>query len=251
MSSVKKEPYSAKIYFILLTLFYIILKQTTIFDADNKKAISYAVSYALLIFITQYFVNLNITKDLCGEIQYTSAIKSTFIPWLLIFGTTVAILFIFPSWINPFSNTLGYMFAKMSGVETLLTDIFKSRFESQDTKGLNPAGHEALENIYGNKSLLINEINSENYDRFWEKMKDGKMLKEGVADNAALKNKFKGLILLKENVGLMVWYLLSGILSSIVSYNYLITFDCNRNVSEMKQRYMEYKKKREEDDDES
>ena len=60
MSTVKKEPYSAKIYFILLTLFYIILKQTTIFDADKKKAISYAISYALLIFITQYFVNLNI-----------------------------------------------------------------------------------------------------------------------------------------------------------------------------------------------
>ena len=39
MSSVKKEPYSAKIYFILLTLFYIILKQTTIFDADNKNNI--------------------------------------------------------------------------------------------------------------------------------------------------------------------------------------------------------------------
>ena len=43
----------------------------------------------LLIFITQYFVNLNITKD--GGSQYSSAIKSTFVPWLLIFGTTVAL----------------------------------------------------------------------------------------------------------------------------------------------------------------
>ncbi len=249
MSSVKKEPYSAKIYFILLTLFYIILKQTTIFDADKKKAISYAISYALLIFITQYFVNLNITKDLCGSIQYSSAIKSTFVPWLLIFGTTIALLFIFPSWINPFSNTLGYMFAKMSGIESVLTDIFKSRFQQQNGEKEGFATHEALENIYTNKSLLINEINSENYDRFWEQMKSAKMLKPEAQDNTELKNKFKGLILLKENIGLMVWYLLSGILSSIVSYNYLITFTCDRNVNEMKQRYKEYITKREQNDD--
>ena len=80
-------------------------------------------------------------------------------------------------------------------------------------------------------------------------MKNAKMLKPQAQDNQELKDKFKGLILLKENIGLMVWYLLSGILSSIVSYNYLITFNCDRNGNEMKQRYEEYKKKREQNDD--
>jgi hypothetical protein len=247
MSDEKREPYSGKIYFIILTLFYIILKQTTIFDTDKKKAISYAISYAILIFITQYFVNLNITKELCGSVQQTTAFKSTILPWTLIFGSIVTLLFVFPSWINPFSNTLGYMFAKMSGIETVLTDIFKSRFE-RATNTFSPA-QEALENIYNNKTLLINEINSENYDRFWDSMKESDMFKQEALDDDTLKNKFKGLILLKENIGLMVWYLLSGILSSIVSYNYLITFNCNRNVDEMKQRYLEYKKKRSNNDD--
>ena len=143
------------------------------------------------------------------------------------------------------------MFAKMSGIETLLTDIFKSRFEKQSGDQQGIAAHEAIENIYSNKSLLINEINSENYDRFWQKMKDAKMLKTEAEDNLELKNKFKGLILLKENIGLMTWYLLSGILASIVSYNYLITFNCDRNVNEMKQRFKEYLKKREQNNDDN
>ena len=240
MSSQNVDSSSARIYFVLLTFFYIILKQTTVTDKSPKKALIYAISYALLIFIIQYLVNLNLTNQLCNEVQYEAAIQGTFIPWVLIFGVTVSLLFIFPEWISPFANTFGYYFAKLSGGEALISSIFKSQFEKKT--GLNNEGQIALENIYSNKSLLINEVNTENYDRFWQKMTEANLLKDSV--NSDLKEKFRSVISLKENIGIMVWYLLSGILASYVSYNYILSMSCKRNVNEMKIRYAEYKKKR-------
>ena len=53
-------------------------------------------------------------------------------------------------------------------------------------------------------------------------MKESDMFKQEALDDDTLKNKFKGLILLKENIGLMVWYLLSGILSYCkLLFNYI------------------------------
>ena len=51
---------------------------------------------------------MNLTQVLCGSSQTKTAILFTFLPWLLVFGGLNIALLLFPSWLMPFSNTIGY-----------------------------------------------------------------------------------------------------------------------------------------------
>ena len=53
--------------------------------------------YLLFIIISQFFINLNLTNNLCdGTPQYYNATFSTIIPWTLMFTTIIAVLRLFP-----------------------------------------------------------------------------------------------------------------------------------------------------------
>jgi|TARA_B110000967_G_scaffold195695_1_gene225482 hypothetical protein len=221
------NPSSSIIFFILFTLGYFITKYYV--DTPVIGAI-----YFLTLIIVQFFINLQLTSDICNESQYGIAMTTTIFPWVFIFGILVILLKIFPNWLSPFSNTFGYLFTYITGVNEFLMEILKSKSTNSNS---------AIEKIYENKSLLINSITLENISDWWKKMSDKNsgILKSNMgneqSDNFKKLEKF---IRLKTNVAEFIWYILTGILVTSVSYNYILNSGCTQSAEEMEKRHNEY-----------
>ena len=219
------NPSSSIIFFILFTLGYFITKYYV--DTPVIGAI-----YFLTLIIVQFFINLQLTSDICNESQYGIAMTTTIFPWVFIFGILVILLKIFPNWLSPFSNTFGYLFTYITGVNEFLMEILKSKSTNSNS---------AIEKIY--KSLLLNSITLENISDWWKKMSDKNsgILKSNMgneqSDNFKKLEKF---IRLKTNVAEFIWYILTGILVTSVSYNYILNSGCTQSAEEMEKRHNEY-----------
>ena len=109
------------IFFFIITLIYFIIRYYTKKNPSTQKV--FTALYGVTILISQYIVQLNMTKELCGEPQISSALYVSLVPWIFIFGTMMIVLSMFPSWLRPFSNTFGYLGAKLNGVNKLLENI--------------------------------------------------------------------------------------------------------------------------------
>jgi type VI protein secretion system component Hcp len=188
--------------------------------------------YIVILVIGEYFTTLALTKKMCGSHQWVSALLASLIPWLLIFGVVNVMLKIFPGWLSPFSNTFGYGIAKIAGLSKLTKQLFKSKIDtdSQELKGVQ----ELLANIYGDQSLLMNEITPTNFYEFWKKLSP--LFKNESKNNMSLKDSLFNIIRIKQMVSEYIWYLLTGLLVTSVSYNYVVNTSCSNSVKDMQQR---------------
>lgn len=221
------------VIFILLTLVY------TIFNYYTKNQYKYiSLIYFLILILSQFLINLGLTTEICGSKQYGLAVvQATLMPWFLIFGSINLLLMIFPSWLSPFSNTIGYLFAYITGVNS----FFKSILKDRKLAGLAPdqAGMvSALNNVYDDKSLLINSITNNNITEWWNSMIAGKLLKPNVGNTEL--EKLKQYIEMKTDISKFIWYLLTGVLTISVSYNSILNANCNMSAKEMEKRHDEY-----------
>jgi hypothetical protein len=218
------------IYFLVVTIIYFLLK---VFTKSEKMLMIFMVIYFFMILVTQFFINLSSTNKLCGVNQYGTASIVTFIPWIIMLGSIKMLLTIFPGWLSPFSNTFGYIVTKLLGIGGLLNKILSGKFEKEGVSETTKIAAEALEHIYGDKSLLINEITQENFNTFWDRMSDAKIFKP---DSGQYKEQLLGLVKIKDIVSEFIWYVLTGGLVSSVSYNYIVNTECTKSTSEIEQR---------------
>ena len=65
---------------------------------SKKNVVSNGVIFvfASILLVGEYFINVGMSKDICGYDQYMNAAFATFIPWLLIFGALKMALVVFP-----------------------------------------------------------------------------------------------------------------------------------------------------------
>ena len=231
MTTTPPSPIASIAWFITITTMFFVMKYMNHGEFQNW----YIGIYILILVIGEYIANLSLSEYLCSSKQWGTVALYTFIPWLVIFGSIVGVLFAFPSWLTPFSNTFGYLMAKLMGVQTVLNDILLPKLEGKD---ISKAQQEALAHIYGDRSMLINEITTENFDTFWDNMKG--LFKPETTD--ALKDKLRQLVKLKEIVAEYIWYLLTGLLVTSASYNYIINSKCQKSVSDMDKQDQEYNK---------
>ena len=242
------------IVFLILTLIYFIVRYNI--EMGQSDTI-YTIIYYLGVLVSQYFINLTAITSRCGNTNYYLAFMVTIVPWVFIFGLLNIMLTQFPGWKAPFSNTFGYLIASAAGAKNLLidhilTDDFVSRLTpGNDKKKGNPQQNggkkyqsggdnqklavEAVQHIYSDPSLLINEVTPETYDQFWNKMQP--LFKSGADE---YKSSLYKLIELKELVSEGLWYLLTGSLITSVSANYIMNGDCGTSAEEMKRRHEEY-----------
>ena len=182
MTSTKPpDPTTSLIFFVVLTSIFIVAKYfVTKITVDpcpsNIQNLSGSFTmtgaYILLLILGNYFINLNVTTAICGEVQWKNTFITTVIPWVLIFGTMNLLLTIYPGWLSPFSNTIGYLVAKLMGLEETVEAILKPNFikgENVSSAAQKNIG-EALEHTYSDKSLIINEITENNFCTFWDNM---------------------------------------------------------------------------------
>jgi hypothetical protein len=204
----------------------------------QKKKISSLITYILLVLISQYSVNSYVLIKNCGGDfvkNMVTAFFMTMIPWFLIFGAVVTVLFIFPGFKSAFSNVIGY-FAVSGQANDVLTTLLKntnidnkiddSNLSAEEKKELESTS-EAILKLCGNTGILINQITPDNFIEYWQLIKplikrdfiepgSGEVNSEG----AELQEKLLKLSGIRDNIGEALWYTYTAtLLVSIVQMN--------------------------------
>jgi len=175
--------------FIVSTILYFVFLKPGLTVADLAKPTGFSDYYLasnskLMVYIaivvgSQLFLNFFYLLSKCGGSpgqNIGAAIGYTFVPYLFIFGVLVAVLVMFPGFKSAFSNVVGY-FAISSSANNLLSELLVNSDLSKADASLDQATQDKLEQsaalimkICGNKSLLINQINPENFMSVWNDM---------------------------------------------------------------------------------
>ena len=230
------SPTTSLVIFLCVTLAYFIAKYYI-----KSSATTLTILYVLTVLVSQFFINLSITGSICGTQQYGTALLTTLVPWILIFGSVMGILRLFPSWLSPFSNTIGYGVSYLAGInslfEQILTDRNAVKIQNKDKAGFV----QAIDHIYDDKSVFINSLTLENLSDQWKSMKSVNLIKPSAGDvNGDLFNNLEHFIIMKNEVAEFIWYLLTGSLVTSLSYNSIVNAGCELSAEEMKKRHDEY-----------
>ena len=259
------------ILFVISTILYFAFLKPTLTAADLEKVNGFTDYYSacnskLMVYIavvvcSQLFLNFFYLVSKCGGSpaqNIGAAIGYTFVPYLFIFGVLVGVLIIFPGFKSAFSNVIGY-FCISSSANQLLSDLLVNTDVSDSTNAMTADEQSQMEKsatlimkICGNKSLLINQLNPENFSTMWNDLLKP-LVKKSLSPDI-LKDKKEELLKLvvtKDNIGEACWYIYAGVLvSSIVAYN-LSTRGCVKTVEQIKKEHDDYIEKQEEIADEA
>ena len=233
---------AALFIFCATTFIFFISQYYTEIVKKNKPSKTIFYIYLFFVVVTQFGFNIGITRVKCNCTQLIISLIGTIFPWLFVFFATVFILIKFPGWKMPFSNTFGYFVVYLFGIKSLLINkILKpvtTHVESNSTSNENPKistenikgadYYLAIQHIYDNPSLFINEITPENFEQFWSKF-SGALFKSGAE---AYKHELKKYIIIKDCIAEFMWYILSGVLSMSISYAYLNNATCTLPTSD-------------------
>jgi hypothetical protein len=140
---------------------------------------------------------------------------ATLFPWLCIFTPMVVALQVFPGWKGPFSNTFGYIIARLAGGNEILLGMLKPR-----------DGNQTIEYIYSDPSLLINQFS---YDTFDENIKSSVIASIINTQNT---DAFKRIIYLKDLVSEWIWYLLTASVAISTSASMISNSECTKSLDE-------------------
>lgn len=217
-------------FFFIITAIYTVIK--TKVKKEHKTI--WLLVYLFLVIIVEFFLNLSLTNYMCGSNNFGLALSVTAIPWILIFGIINIMLIMFPGWLSPFSNTFGYLAAKLSGVNSLVEDLLK------EPKNANNNIKETLDYLYTDKALFVNELTETNIDDMWGKMTAGGLFKENISNEKEKKDELISIVRLKTSIAEFIWYILSGALVTSISYNYIINATCEQSVGDMQRRHKDY-----------
>ena len=241
------SPGNTLIFFIISTtcfLMFTIFSINTVKDPEkmNEAKDNNVVNfiYILLVMTGSYFINIHTSKIMCDQgIEWNYVLIATVLPWIIIFLLLHFMLQLFPGWISPFSNTIGYMFVNMLGVEKTLKEILRTTDKSG---GETPSADlvKAINAINNNKSNFINQISVDNmgdYYDFIEKMKASELISGAIdIDGEHILQLYK-LLTIKHVIGKVVWYILAGILISSISYNYIIGMSCEKTMDQIQKEF--------------
>jgi hypothetical protein len=255
------------IIFIIITIVYYIfpsigkpkltldiLNQTNGLSTYYSSVMPRLGLYILAIIVSQFFLNSSYLMAKCGGSigqNMGAAALFTFIPWVLIFGILLVVIMMFPGFKTAFSDVIGYFVISSSANDILSSILIDTNVDKAIQATTDPAKQnelksvaEAITKICGNKSILINQMNPENFNKVWNLLKP--LMIENAFDDLVKKQSLLDLVVLKDNIGEAMWYTYTAILiSSIVYYN-LATRGCIKDINQIKQEHDEYIKQQEE-----
>ena len=215
-STAPPDPSTSIFAFFIITLIFTIIK----YSIPDTMLTLINIIYIGTLLAVQITINSSLAKTICNNPQSTSSgVVATIFPMLFIFGLLQLLLTIFPGWLEPFSNTFGYAIAKIGGAESVVRDVLKKETTPEISKAVN--------NIYNDPSIFLNQFNyndEEDFKTKWNKSKDLFLPQTDVGTPKY--NDFRNMVKLKDLVSQFVWYMLAGILVTSRSYNYIINQPC-------------------------
>lgn len=213
--------------------------------------------FVLIVICTQLGLNITYIINKCkgnaGK-NVGAAVIYTLIPWIFIFGVMIVVIFMYPRLKSIFSDVIGYFFIAKSANNLLLEILKDTNIDNiiQNEKDPNEkikyeTAAKDIMKIYGNKSILINEMFPDNFISIWEGLKS--LMKPGMYESGGPENKKQellNLVIYRDNIGEALWYIYTALLvGSIVYYN-LASRECVKDVNSIKIEYDKYEKEQEE-----
>jgi len=224
---------TALAFFFFFTIVYFIAKYYIVdrhIKPHGSAATALLLFYLAVAIGTQLFTNISMTSTLCnGTPQVTTAVAYTILPNVLILGSLIVLLKVYPGWRAPFSNTLGFLIVRFMGVNDALTDLLALK------------GSKLIQKICDDKSILINEMTHVNYKIYLETMAKDGLLVKGYANLPAY-NKLWTLVGVKNSFADFIWYILTGALVISNTYNALLDITCSYSAQQKKAAASKYAK---------
>ena len=217
-------PVSIISYFSFTLIFFIIKSRIGL-----GSGVTWIIVFFIITGIIQFMNNLYLTSLMCGNTNMPSAFFNTLIPWVLIFGSSILMLILIPGWLRVFSNTFGFMVAEWAGLNATVAGLFKKPSQIGTTDDLDL--RKTIEIIAGNPSKIINEVKLDDYNFIDDKVTwpSFDLLTPVFAKPVTHEDKTKlyNLLVLKEDIGYFVWFILIGSISILVSTNSVLISKCS------------------------
>ena len=169
--------------------------------------------FLILVILLMYTINVGIMQTKCGSAN-GSVFQATLLPWLFMFGPIMIALQFFPEWKKPFSNTVGFIVARMAGGTQTLLDLLK------------PGSDVKLHYVYNDPSLLLNQFTTSNFDTVLQSFSEDMVYTEET------KQAFFNVVRLKDIVSEWIWYLLAASVVISTSYTMMMNGECTKTVDD-------------------
>jgi len=210
-----------------LTILYYVVKSFLL----NKPKVLNIVTYIYYILLLGGVVSLVYTGtgSMCGEVQWVYGLVYGIVPWLFIFGVFSVLLTMCPGWKGPFSNTFGYLYAKIRGVSTYLNDMLNTSYRSKD-----------IEKIYNDPSLLINTLTPLNFDSAIKNLKFNKIINPSRVNFSSNLESLRSLVYTKDNIAECIWKVLVAGLISSISASQIAAIECEHSVKQLESNHAKH-----------
>jgi hypothetical protein len=247
-------------YYILILIGYLVYKTVNIpmTGGTKQEVISPLIAgiFATVIVVGEMMISVGMTKTVCGFEQWDIAAMFTIIPWVLIVGAVKLALIARPGWLVPFSNTFGYFLSSAAfGLVEAFRQILKPKVilskdgEEEADKSANSRNvAKALQEIYEDESLLINQMTPDNIMGTIKNFSTVGLMytadeyastpeNQDNPNAASIYQKYiealKKAVWFKLFVSEFVWLLISGILAISVTYNYIMNYGCKMTAEQI------------------
>lgn len=208
------NPFSELSFLTILLLIYYVVRffladKYSIKNSNMSKILTIVAIVILLI--TQVATAIKVSKIHCGMAQVGKAILYTMIPNIMYMGAILALLYFFPGFKSPFSNTFGYI-AILPFVRTTINELLIG--EKNKSEGL-------LKKLYQDESVLVNLLTptEEGFTKRLENLtKDSDKLKTDWKGTKAEKTLYN-LVVIKDMVGEFVWLILGLAITVSTTFN--------------------------------
>lgn len=168
--------------------------------------------FVLLVMAVMYGMNVEVLKKRCGASDMGVVAKATFVPWSLL-GILMVLLNLVPGWKQPFSNTFGYLIVLLGSGKQKLRDMLKTEATP------------SLKFINDDPWSLLANFSTVNFDKTVE------VLRRDTPLNESKIAPFKKIVVLKDLVSELVWFMLVGSVAITLSYTSMSAYKCQSDTA--------------------
>lgn len=188
--------------FFCMAAVYIVIKSNGI-----KSAMADGI-FLLVVMVVMYFMNVEVLKKRCGASDMGVVAKATFVPWGVLLGGIIVVLRLLPGWKQPFSNTFGYLIVLLGGGKQKLRDM------------LQTATTPSLKFVQDDPWAVLANFSTVSFDKTLDALrKDSPIAEDKVGA-------FRKIILLKDLMSELIWYMLVGSVAITLSYSTMTAYKC-------------------------
>ena len=230
-------------------------------DKTGNEYISYTSSkmtmlliYFLFLILAQVGINASIIVNKCGGSitqNIGTAFLMTLIPWIVIFGGVIGTLMIFPGFKSAFSNVIGFFVVSKSANNVLseLLENTEMANKIDNTSDANPEQKtnlkhtaDAIIKIFGDTSLLINQIVPSNFAEYWSILTP--LMKKEYQNNPSSSNTLKqqllDVVIMRDNIGEAIWYIYTAIFLISITQYAITSQKCATTLATLQSNYSTY-----------